>query len=498
MTSVLIDSGPGTGKTYTISALTAYLRATNKAAFLKTVRLSDEQLHILDWIKEHIPVDDATTMIGMSYNKDAALQLNSRTHRTVECRSHHGWGYKILQKKYGYLKINSQRTNVIIESVTGIPLAKNKEKYQWLVASRFLEKLKDELLDPTPENLQRLADKYEDLAAFKVDSDTSSKIQKLIGPSKTPMRSVGIEYIDQIWLALFLLKKPLYDIAIVDEAQDQSPARHQLAELIAKHKIYVGDGNQSINAFSGADPYSIEKIRYSVDKVLDLKTSFRCPPNVIDKLNRLKPESRLKGLPKPNGEEKRIKLNAVCETIETKHEAGETYKTHLMICRYNAPLIKLARRLLQNNIPCRILGDRLIDSLIRIIDTRKAVNVEDLEEKLNKYQDQLTRNSKPYIQEQVKDKIDCIRLVLESSSTIDEAIQTLRSLLKSTADDHIRLATIHKSKGLEAHNVWIAFPPIESPRAGTKEQIDQETNVRYVAESRTSCNTYWIVEDEQD
>lgn len=91
MTSVLIDSGPGTGKTHTISALTGYLRATNKEAFLKLVRLSDEQFHILDWIAKNIPVDDSTTMIGMSYNKDAATQLNTRTHKSVECRSHHGW-----------------------------------------------------------------------------------------------------------------------------------------------------------------------------------------------------------------------------------------------------------------------------------------------------------------------------------------------------------------------------------------------------------------------
>lgn len=506
MTSLLVEAGPGTGKTTLLSLLTRYLRATNKDLFLLQERISDEQLAIIKWVEENIlidrvvngtltkvPIDNQTSIIGVTYNREAADQLGRRTHKTVECKTHHGWGAKVLKDKYGYIKLNSKRSEVIIEKLTGKSIRQSKEGFKWLAAARYLEKLKDELLDPTEPNLLYVASKYDDLAAFKPTPEMIGMIGQMIPLHKVPDRAVGIDFIDQVWLALFLLRRSIFDLAIVDEAQDQSAARLQLAEAIATHKIYVGDGDQSINYFSGADCYSIDKIKDRVDAILPLKLSFRCPPNVIRRLNNLKPKAKLRGLDKPEGEVRRVQLDEVASLVEAKNEKGETYGTNLMICRYNAPIIRVTLKLIAEGIPCRILGDRLVDQLCKTVDNRRATTLDELEDKLNKYEKVVCNGLEDYVKEQFVDKLNCIRLVIPLAESVEDVKTQLKRLMKPAGKDHVLCATIHKSKGMEAHNVWIMFPPIQSDKARTEEQKIQESNVEYVAESRTSCNSYYIM-----
>ena len=59
----------------------------------------------------------------------------------------------------------------------------------------------------------------------------------------------------------------------------------------------------------------------------------------------------------------------------------------------------------------------------------------------------------------------------------------------------ITLSTIHRAKGLEAKHVAILFPPVEHPKASTQEQIEQEKNLHFVAESRTSHSLTWVVQE---
>jgi DNA helicase II / ATP-dependent DNA helicase PcrA len=486
---LLVNSGPGTGKTFTASSLTCYLRATNKDLWLSRNKHTDEQLAIYRWVENNIPIQHDSKIIAMAYNREAADQLSGLTHKSVECRTAHGWGYKVLNRSYGYIRINNARTFNIIEQHLGQSLASHKDKYKWVATARYLAHLKDELLDPTPENIEKMAEKYDDLASFKPHQDMTSQIQTIMPMVKKPDRKVGIEYIDQVWLALFLLKSPLYDFCIVDECQDLSPSRFLLSQLIAKHAMYVGDPDQAVNAFAGADPYSIDRIRELCDEELPLKLTFRNPPAVVKKLNAFKPTAKLRGLGKPDGVEKRVILNRIAE------ELTSPYGSHLMVCRTNAPLVRVALRLIKAQIPCRILGDRLIDDLKNIVKNRKGTTLDDFSSALDKYEQYVTKDVSPYIAEMVKDKCDCIRMVLPLCTTRQDIEPTLDSFLRPKDPDHVRLSTIHKSKGLEAPNVFILFPPIQSPYAVTPEQIAQEDNLRYVAESRTSLNTYYVVEE---
>lgn len=495
--SLLIEAGPGSGKTTTVAWITSYIRATNRSAWYNQhPNITDEQQAILDWVDEYILLHyqsspefprSVPTMAGTTYNKEAAEHLNNKTHPSCECRSIHGWGYKTLTNHMGgYVQMNDGVMYAIVEKMTGQAFTKLKDSYQWRVAIRFFEKLKEELLDPTEDNLIKLASKYEDLAQFKWDNTTCNRILKLLPEAKRPDRKRGIQWVDQVWLACFLVKEPLFDLLIIDECQDISASRRLLCNKLGKHKIWVGDRYQAINAFAGADANSIERIQELVTHTLPLKLSFRNPPAVIKKLNARRPLANLKGLDKPDGVEERI-------TLEEYPEYIRNASTSLTLCRTNAPLIKAAYALLSAEIPCRILGDRVVDQLATIVNRQKASSIAELDTKLDRYERAICQGLEDYVAELFKDKISCIRLVMPNCSSPEDVVKELRRLFKPTGKGHATLCTIHKGKGLEAENVFILFPPIASPLAKTQEQKEQEMNLEHVAESRTSKNTYWVV-----
>jgi len=488
MPSLLIEAGPGTGKTTTISMVTTYLRATNKEAWYKfRPRITAEQQTILDWCDTHLPHDG--TMIGMAYNKTAAELLNSRTHVSVQCKSIHGWGYKsVLAHCKGYIPVNESSPITIVEKITAQSFQSLPDKYDWLCAIRYSEKLKEELLSISLDNFRYLSQKYEDLSAFKASESTAIKIKQLLPFMKNPDKKRGIQYIDQVWLAHFLIKSPIYDIALIDECQDISPLRRYVCNAIAHNKIWIGDRYQAINAFAGADAKSIEKIEALDVDILPLKTSFRCPTSVINKLNLLRPLAKLRGLDKKVGFDHRIPLDKYAESVSTNDPS-----TTLTLSRTNAPLITAAYQLLEANIPCRILGDRAVDQLCNIVKKQNAASMPELIAKLDRYEQNITRNLDEYIAELFRDKISCIKIIINKVSSPEEVIPELKKLFKPSSSGHATLCTIHKGKGLEAENVYILFPPIESPLARTTEQKEQELNLRYVAESRTFNNTYWVV-----
>ena len=507
MPNLAVNAGPGTGKTYSATSIPKYLRATNKEAFLNNHPNTEEQRAIWEWVEKEIKVVDSEgkpkipTFLYAAYNADMVPEVQPmvppfKQPYGVDVRTIHGAGYKILNSKYGYLKINQNRGTHIVEKITGKNFFQMKDRFQWLSSLRFIEKLKDECLPPTPENFQAMKDKYDGLANMVIHSDSVAQCTEIIKMMGTIDRSIGIEYIDQVWLAMFLCKKPIYDIGIIDEAQDLSPARLLLVQRMCANLIFVGDPDQAINAFAGADPHAFDKIRAICHAELPLKVSFRNPPNIVEKANnlmlkRIIPDKKkrvlLKGIKTEKGEEKQITYNTLLK------ELPDTLSSALIICRYNAPLISCALKLYKEKVPCTILGKSLVTELKNIVNGRKASNLAELDHKLNAYEEFTCKAVPAHIQDVIKDKITCIRQVMSVCEEIEDIPEMLKTMFTPSKDEqHIQLCTIHKSKGKERSHIYILFPPIESHHARTDEQKQQEMNLHYVAITRTKQNLYWV------
>ena len=74
----------------------------------------------------------------------------------------------------------------------------------------------------------------------------------------------------------------------IDEYQDTNPVQFRLAELLAKkHRnlFVVGDDDQSIYGFRGADMQNI--LRFSYDRLIKLEQNYRSIPHILDAANQL-------------------------------------------------------------------------------------------------------------------------------------------------------------------------------------------------------------------
>ena len=83
-----------------------------------------------------------------------------------------------------------------------------------------------------------------------------------------------------------------YRYFTVDEYQDVSPVQAQLLELWLGQRrdvCVVGDPNQTIYSFAGADPTSLSKFRsdYQDARVIELTQSYRSQANVVHAANSL-------------------------------------------------------------------------------------------------------------------------------------------------------------------------------------------------------------------
>lgn len=82
-----------------------------------------------------------------------------------------------------------------------------------------------------------------------------------------------------------------YDIVLVDEGQDLSPAQQIITERVARYKFVVGDRNQALMKFAGADADSWNRMTYILDATtLTMPISQRCPVKVVSYLQSLFPE----------------------------------------------------------------------------------------------------------------------------------------------------------------------------------------------------------------
>lgn len=325
----------------------------------------------------------------------------------------------------------------------------------------------------------------------------------------------AIDYTDMIFLPNILNMQPWkcqYDYVFVDEAQDLSAA--QLATVLKCQKIntryiFVGDPNQAIYGFSGSDAESFEKIKNLPNmKLMPLSISYRCGKNIVKLAQNIVPsiqyeESNIDG--------------------EVKYDAdlSEIKDGDMIICRNNAPLMDIYYNLLRQGKKCYVKG-RGIDedengfgnNLIRLIESTniEPLNISLQEDgvfmrlctKLVQLRDRMMAEYD--IDEDIAlgtipctnliDKINILKIIGENFNTASELKEEIKKIFNNKNEEGISLSTVHKSKGLEADNVYIAFPSLMPSKTATKKwEITQEYNLKYVAITRAKKTLGFIKED---
>jgi superfamily I DNA/RNA helicase len=258
--------------------------------------------------------------------------------------------------------------------------------------------------------------------------------------------------------------------------------------------IAVGDRHQAIYGFTGADNDALDILKKEFNATeLPLSVCFRCSKAVIEHaqkiVHHIKPrcgaiQGAVNTMPEYNFENNLFQFGREV-----------SYQTAAILCRKNAPLISLAFKLLNKQIPCRIEGKDIGQELIRLCKKLKPTDKASLETALRKHLNEQAQKLPPYKYDVLVDKVSAITSVLHlpnvtSLEKFYSSIEALFSDYDPKAPPKLTLSSVHKSKGLEWSTVYLlgrnAYMP--SKFATQPWMEEQETNLIYVAITRAMHN----------
>ncbi len=253
---LLIVAGPGTGKTRVLTSRIIYLVEQGTAP---------------------------EEILAVTFTNKAAKEIRQRLRsaaggRLPQVATFHSWAYHLISETLGagpYVLGEADQLEIVREARANADIKKRpKELYERLV-----------LLKQEPEPYISLED--EEFRPFW------DEYHRLLG-------EYGVwDYDDLLIKALAILKKgrrlSLRHV-LVDEFQDVNRLQYAILEILGGfcHLTAIGDQNQSIYGFRGADPALIKRFKreFSPVKTVELLDAYRCPQGILDAAAALLGEKR--------------------------------------------------------------------------------------------------------------------------------------------------------------------------------------------------------------
>lgn len=280
---------------------------------------------------------------------------------------------------------------------------------------------------------------------------------------------------------------------LVHNCQDTNAARRLLALGMMKptsRMVSVGDRNQAIYAFQGADHNAIDLIAEAVKaKRLPLTVSYRCPKAVIKYAQQWVTDIESH----PKAQEGKV------TTLDHTQLVKSAVPGDAVLCRFNAPLVTNAFAFIAAGIPAVVEGRDIGKGLIELATRWKVKSFDTLEQRLEKFLERETAKYRAKEQESraagIEDKVQCLRVLIgrvrsKEGNAIDLLVAEINGLFGDTtngqAKDVVLFSSIHKSKGREWNRVfWLQTGP--SGYAKMDWEKEQERNLCYVATTRAKA-----------
>jgi superfamily I DNA/RNA helicase len=448
---VMVNAGAGTGKTYTI--VEGAKLCSGKMAFL-------------------------------CFNKSIQLELAKRLPEGVNASTFHAMGMKALRAS-GLTRMDKNKNRTIIEGVLG-------KDYNWFPLSKLIGLVKGSMVDANnTSHVRQLIDKYN--IQFTDDEDERLAINRMPLLIQRSLESKSFDFDDMIWMPLALnLAMPKYDVIFVDEAQDFNESQRQLIYRSVEPDgrcIIVGDKNQAIYGFRGADSSSMaifEELLNTTNRGVSkfpLTLSWRCPTSVVTEANRFVKD--FEG--KEDAIEGSVSVNAAFNPV----------KGDIALCRYNAPLVSAFYSLITQGKSAYILGRDMTKGLVSHVKKVSGNNMsmtshrfaDDLAKDFRYQYDKLVAKEKTFQANALEDKVECLNIFADKASSVGGIIKEIQKVFDSKGRGDIMLSTVHKAKGLEADNVYLlATERMPHPKT---DNMQEEMNICYVAITRAKVNLFY-------
>lgn len=459
-------------------------------------------------------IPDGSKILLTAFNTDIVGELKRKTidKPNVDIRTLHSLGLLFIKKnipqasaipepfKYdAYIKNNIKE----LSSINTYTL-RGREYFRYIDNIKKYVDFGRFYLCQTVKDLNFIESRY----AIDTIADEKEVALKVMEWGKNALET--IDYTDMVWLPNVLFLKPLgllYDFIMVDECQDMNKAERELVLKCFKmgtRLVSCGDTNQCLYSFAGSDPESFNILKSLPNtKCLPLSISYRCGKDIVKFANKIVPTIEAA----ENAIDGKVIRNVTLDAVKD----GD-----MILCRNNAPLVQIYNEFLKLGKKAFIRGKDIGNNLKAIVNSTKQelLNADckedgvfvrlydDLFVARNKLMekfgiDDKTAMESPQIQNKL-DMINALEILSEGINKSEEIIEKIDEIFpKKDKKDGISLSTIHKAKGLEANNVFIACESLMPSKSAKKDwEVRQEYNLMYVAYTRAK-NTLGFI-DEKD
>ena len=296
-----------------------------------------------------------------------------------------------------------------------------------------------------------------------------------------------------------------YRHLFVDEFQDVNPL--QFAVLSAwlgpeSSLALVGDPDQAIYGFNGADPDFIRRVdrHFPGIAVVHLRTNFRSTPEVLSAAARVldsepQPAARAAGdAPTVTVTEGDEEAPALVQAVRSRRLGGASWRDQAVLARTNAQLPALRKALTALGVPTRsrdtgLLRHPEIVDLLNRWQSDAALSTVVTDEQIR------LRHDRPDVEQAGQTvMVDAFmslasdHLTLEPGATIGDFTVSLRSDDRvSEAVDAVELCTFHAAKGLQwpiVHLVGLEDGLVPVAFARSRAAREEEQRLLYVAATR--------------
>lgn len=449
---MVIEAGAGVGKTFTI------VEGSNRI--------------------------DATKIGFLCFNKSIQKELSDRLPQNVEAKTFHALGFAAIRAAGIRTKVNNYKTKNIIDDYHG-------KDFNSFPLAKLIGLMKGSMVDAHDlRSIRFLIDKYN--IEFESSREEDMAIDSIPDIMDECLKQTHvIDFDDMIWLPLQKnLPFPSFDVLFVDEAQDFNEMQRELIFRCVKNGrcIVVGDPNQAIYGFRGADSNSMNIFKEQLLKTnrgvseFPLSLTWRCPKSVVAEANRyVKDFNCLE-----TAEQGAVKVNAPFKPVE-----GD-----MVLCRYNAPLVGAFYDLILQGKSAYVLGRDMTKGLVNYVNkiTRnKNMGTKEftqlLENDFNVSYNRLMKADKINQANTLEDKYNCVKIFAARADTVGGILEEIKRVFDNNEKGEIMLSTVHKAKGLEADNVYIlATERMPHPKATNPRE---ERNICYVAITRAKKNLFY-------
>ena len=470
---------------------TAIYRAfqlTKRNLNISAVAGSGKTTVLLELLK-FIPRD--TSSLFLAFNNSIVDELKERnTNHSTTIMTIHSCGWRAILMRYGSrCKMNPNKAMGKTEAaLKHFSVPEKRRGYYFYVVPKVLDLMRCNLIENDAEAILRLS-MYYDIDIEEEDVKIIAYAFNLLVNDKTQF-----DFMDMIYVPVrdpsVRIKK--YDYVFCDESQDFSVCQHEFIKRCINRKgrlITVGDGNQAIYGFCGADANSYEKLAEINGKAirLPLSVSYRCAKNIVLEAQKYVPEISWA----PGAAEGAVRNGSLTEI-----EEGDW-----ILCRNLKPLIQAYLWLLKNHIKSKIRGKDIAEGILGLINKTGAKTIDglfsSLQRERNKLLDKLTKRGvrRPSLHpkmELLEQKVDVIGCLAEEVNSVGE----LKEIIGNIFSDEVRgimLSTIHKAKGLENDRIFFLLPELIPSKYATQDwQYEQEMHLKYVGITRAKRELIYV------